>query len=192
VPALPNARHERFAQVVADGQTAGEAYLAAGYSCGPQKARGHGHRLRTREDVQTRIADLLRARERIAEKGMERAIVETALTKAWVLEKLRLNAERALQERPVLDKDGNPTGEYRYEGAVANRALELLGKALGIFIERREEGKPGDFAHLSDEELDAQLSQHLRARGLTDRQIRNFLLAPHPIPANSDREGEAA
>ena len=95
MPALLNARHERFAQAIADGRTAGEAYLAAGYLCGPQKARGHGHRLRTREDVQTRIADLLRARERVAEKGLERAIEQTALTKAWVLEKLRLNAERA-------------------------------------------------------------------------------------------------
>jgi phage terminase small subunit len=192
MPALPNARHERFAQAIADGQTAGVAYTAAGYACGPQKARGHGHRLRTREDVETRIADLLRARERIAEKGMERAIEQTALTKAWVLEKLRMNAERALQERPVLDKDGNPTGEYRYEGAVANRALELLGRSLGIFIERSEQGKPGDFAHLSDEELDAQMTQRLRARGLTDRQIRNFLLAPHLISANKDREGQAA
>ena len=123
---------------------------------------------------------------------MERAIEQTALTKAWVLEKLRMNAERALQELPVLDKDGNPTGEYRYEGAVANRALELLGKSLGIFIERSEQGKPGDFAHLNDEELDAELSQRLRAKGLTERQIRNFLLVTPLISANSNGGGQAA
>jgi hypothetical protein len=178
VPTLSNARHERFAQAIADGRTAGEAYLAAGYSCGPQKARGHGHRLRTREDVQIRIADLLQARERVAEMGMERAIAQTALTKIWVLEKLRLNAERALQERPILDKDGNPTGEFRYEGAVANRALELIGKSLGIFIERREQGAPGDFAHLSDAELDEELAKRLTAGGLTAEQVRRFLTAP--------------
>ena len=34
---------------------------------------------------------------------------------------------------PVRDRDGNPTGEYVYEGAVANRALELLGKHLKLF-----------------------------------------------------------
>jgi hypothetical protein len=178
VPTLSNARHERFAQAIADGRTAGEAYIAAGYSCGPQKARGHGHRLRTRGDVQTRIADLLQARERVAEMGMERAIAQTALTKIWVLEKLRLNAERALQERPILDKDGNPTGEFRYEGAVANRALELIGKSLGIFIERREQGAPGDFAHLSDAELDEELAKRLTAGGLTAEQVRRFLTAP--------------
>jgi phage terminase small subunit len=192
MPTLPNARHERFAQAIADGRTAGEAYLAAGYSCGPQKARGHGHRLRTSEDVQTRITELLRARERVAEKGTELAIAQTALTKTWVLQTLRLNAERALQARPVLDKDGNPTGQYRYEGAVANRALELLGRSLGMFIERTEQGKPGDFSHLSDEELDAQLTRQLKARGVPDRYIRNFLQGPHPIPANGDSNGEAA
>jgi phage terminase small subunit len=184
MPTLPNARHERFAQAIADGRRAGEAYLAAGYSCGPQKARGHGHRLRTREDVQTRISELLRTRERVAEKGMELAVAQTALTKTWVLEKLRLNAERALQARPVLDKDGNPTGQYRYEGAVANRALELLGRSMGMFIERTEQGKPGDFSHLSDEELDAQLTQRLKARGLTDQQIRSFLVRSTPTPPN--------
>ena len=33
---------------------------------------------------------------------------------------------------------GKATGEYRYDGAVANRALELLGKELGLFTERGE------------------------------------------------------
>jgi phage terminase small subunit len=175
MPALPNARHERFAQAIADGQTAGEAYLAAGYSCRPHKTRGHGHRLRTRGDIQTRITELPRMRERAAEEGLERAIAQTAITKTWVIAKLRLNAERALQARPVLDKDGNPTGQYRYEGAVANRALELLGRSLGMFIERTEQGKPGDFEHLSDEELDAALAEKLTARGMTPEQVERFL-----------------
>jgi hypothetical protein len=62
----------------------------------------------------------------------------------------------------------------------------------GWIVERSEVGKPGDFSHLSDEELDAQLSQHLKARGVPDRYIRNFLQGPHPIPANGDSNGEAA
>jgi hypothetical protein len=32
------------------------------------------------------------------------------------------NVERAMQAQPVLDAKGVPTGEYRYEGSVANRA----------------------------------------------------------------------
>lgn len=49
---------------------------------------------------------------------------------------LRLNAERAMQAVPVTDRDGNETGEYKYDGQVANRALELLGKdkAVRMFV----------------------------------------------------------
>jgi phage terminase small subunit len=70
-------------------------------------------------------------------------------------------------------------------------AIAELNHMNGWVIERQELGKPGDFAHLSDEELDAQISQRLRAKGVTDRQIRNFLLVT-PISANRDSEGEAA
>ena len=63
------------------------------------------------------------------------------------------NAERALQHVAVLDRAGKPTGEYRYDGNVANRALELLGKQQGMFIDRHEVGQPDEFANWTDEEL---------------------------------------
>jgi hypothetical protein len=70
----------------------------------------------------------------------------------------------------------------------AIHAAELLGRALGVFIERREQGKPGDFAHLSDEELDAALTEKLKARGFSDGQIKTlFMLTSNP-PANYDEE----
>src|SRR5438876_4609487 len=43
-----------------------------------------------------------------------------------------------MQHQPVTGANGEATGEYRYEGSVANRALELLGKELGMFISRSE------------------------------------------------------
>ena len=68
MPALRNERHEVFAKALADGKSASEAYRAAGYQCAPHKARGHGHRLRTREDIAARVAELsAKARGRIAE-----------------------------------------------------------------------------------------------------------------------------
>ena len=76
-----------------------------------------------------------------------------ALTQEWVLTRLMENAERALQHVAVLDKERKPTGEYRYDGNVANRALELLGKQQGMFIDRHEVGQPNEFANWTDEEL---------------------------------------
>jgi hypothetical protein len=65
-----------------------------------------------------------------------------ALTRKWVIEKLMANAERAMQGEPVLDKWGVPTGVYRYEGGVANKALELLGKGLGMFKNTKPPEQP--------------------------------------------------
>ena len=59
--------------------------------------------------------------------------MRTEVSQDWVIERLVDNFERAMQVRPVTDARGKPTGEYTYHGAVANRALELLGKHLGMF-----------------------------------------------------------
>ena len=53
----------------------------------------------------------------------------------WVIERLVENVERAMTAVPATDRKGQPTGVYSYQGAVANRALFLLGKALGLFTE---------------------------------------------------------
>lgn len=61
---------------------------------------------------------------------------KVGITQEWVLTRLKENADRAMQAEPVVDREGNRTGEYRYEGSVANRALELIGKHHGMFVER--------------------------------------------------------
>ena len=51
---------------------------------------------------------------------------------------LRENIERCLQHQPTLDRAGKPTGEYVYRPNAVNRSLELLGKHLGLLIERTD------------------------------------------------------
>ena len=75
--------------------------------------------------------------------GVARAIDErkaklaekTGSTTERVLACLWKNYDRAMQEEPVRDKQGNPTGEYTYQGSVANRSLELIGKHAGMFAD---------------------------------------------------------
>src|SRR2546428_6892952 len=82
MPVLPNARHELFAKALAGGKSASAAYRAAGYQCAPHKARGHGHRLRTREDIAARIDELsAKARRRIAKKQAAEAAARGAPTR---------------------------------------------------------------------------------------------------------------
>ncbi len=67
----------------------------------------------------------------------QRRALTRPVTREWVLERLAENVRRAMQIEPVTLR-GQPTGEFRHEGSVANRALELLGKELGLFVEKSE------------------------------------------------------
>ena len=125
MPVLPNIKHELFAQGLAKGLSADAAYQAAGY----KRDRGNAARLTANDSIQKRVAE-------IQDKAAETAEVN----KAWIMERLKETVERAMQAAPVLDREGNPTGEYKYPGNTAIKALELLGKELGMFAQR----PPGD------------------------------------------------
>jgi hypothetical protein len=45
------------------------------------------------------------------------------------------------------------------QGNIANRALEVFGKELGMFIDRKEVGRPGDFSGMSEDELDKRIRE---------------------------------
>lgn len=151
--ALKNPKWEIFAQELAKGKSANDSYVLAGY----EENDGNARRLRCTEAVLKRIEELLAAREALHGQSTAKAIEKAALSKEWVLERLKENVERAMQAKAPLDDEGNVTGDYKYEGSVANRALELLGKELGMFIERSENGRPGEFDNLNDDAL----RQHL-------------------------------
>ena len=116
-------RQERFVQEYLIDLNATQAAIRAGYAA--STANREGSRLLSNVDVQAAI-----------QAGQKKASEKAELSQQWVLDRLRENAERALQAVAVLDRDGNPTGEYQYEGAVANRSLELLGKHLGMFTDK--------------------------------------------------------
>jgi hypothetical protein len=63
------------------------------------------------------------------------------------------DVERAMQAEPVRrkfgDREEEVPGEYVYNGSVAKKALELLGKELGMFIVRNEVGGPTEFCPTS-------------------------------------------
>ena len=57
----------------------------------------------------------------------------------YVLNSLVSVAERCQQAEPVMIRDGRDwveSGEYKFDSAGANRALELLGKHLALFTEK--------------------------------------------------------
>jgi phage terminase small subunit len=85
-----------------------------------------GNRLLRKPDVGARVEELKTA-------VSERQVEKFAVDRVWVLRMLTENARRAMQVEPVRDREGNPIGQYVYQGAVANKALELIGKEIGMF-----------------------------------------------------------
>ena len=80
------------------------------------------------------------------------AILKTGLDREWVIQNLMTVTNRCMQAEPVLNKDGEPTGEYRFDSGGATRSLHLLGMELGMF--KQQEAKPGDeYANLSDDDI---------------------------------------
>lgn len=162
MPVLPNPKHERFCQELAKGTSAEKAYKAAGY----KPNRGNAAVLKQKQSISGRVTEILAEREKIHGQATAKAVERAGLTKEWIIAKLVENAERALQAQQARDPEGNPVGDFKYEGSVANRALELLGKELGMFIERREVGDPGDFDLLDDDQLSAEMKKEMVALGL--------------------------
>jgi phage terminase small subunit len=159
MPVLHNPRHERFAQELAKGKTADAAYEEVGF----KKNRHNASRLAREEHIRTRVAELLAERDEMARNATQKATEALAIDRQWVLGRLVENVQRAMQAAPVkLSEDGEPiNGEWRYEGSVANRALELLGKELGMFIDRKEVGRPGEFDGMNADDIRAAIKRRL-------------------------------
>ena len=99
-----------------------------------------------RPRVQKRLAEI-RAAVRI------QVTEELALDRASVVRDLLAIKDRCMQEVPVVDRHGRLTGEFRFDAAGALRALELIGRELGMFVDRKEV-RAGPFEGVSDDELD--------------------------------------
>lgn len=159
MPVLSNSRWERFAQALSEGKSAADAYEFAGYN----PDRGNAVRLQQNDTIQQRVTVLLEERARIEATATAHAISAKTLTKEWIIENLMENVRRAMQATSVLDDGGNPIGEYTYNGAVANKALELLGRERGMFIERKEVDIYGDLNRMTDGDLMTEVRRRAQA-----------------------------
>jgi hypothetical protein len=77
-------------------------------------------------------------RQEAAEEQATRAeaIPASKMDREYILNRLQQIVERCMQGEPVLDRQGNPTGQYTFQAMSALRALELGGKEIGMFVDR--------------------------------------------------------
>jgi phage terminase small subunit len=143
MPPIKNLRQETFCLEWVKDHDDARAYKAAGYKCGTYNSQHTGaYCLLKTTIIKTRILELERDKRQRKAKAEVKAAEAAAIDRMWVVNKLVENVDRSMQAVAVLDKRGQRTGEYQYEGGVANRGLELIGKDLGMFQDKTE--KPGD------------------------------------------------
>lgn len=116
-------KQQRFVEEYLVDSNATQAALRAGYS--PKTANEQSARLLANVSISAAIKA---AQTEIAKK--------LGLDAQWVLQRLKVVSDRSVQAVPVLDHEGNETGEYRFDSTGANRATELIGKYLSMFDEK--------------------------------------------------------
>lgn len=108
MPVLSDPKHERFAQLLFQGEYDGDAYEKAGYKRHP----GSASRLRNNAKIKGRLLELQEESEKTA-----------MVTKEWVIERLKANEKAAFE-----------AGQF----SAAVGALKLLGVEKGMFETKSE------------------------------------------------------
>ncbi|WMT85580.1 terminase small subunit [Pelagibacterium sp. 26DY04] len=156
MPALKNAKHEAFAQGLAKGLSASEAYVAAGY----KESRSAASRLSTNVNIEARVSELVGKGAERAEATVERVLHEMArlgfsdVRKAftpggallppqeWDDDFAAAVAAVEVVSRNTNEKDaeGRTVIEHVHKIKMwdKNSALEKIAKHLGMFVERVE------------------------------------------------------
>lgn len=128
MPKLTDRQKEFVRQYLVD-LNATQAAIRAGYS--ERTAYSVGQRLLKNVEIQRAVAAAQAKRARRVE-----------VTQDYVLSNLVEVVERTMQRAPVLDRKGEQVTDeegravWTFDAKNANRALELLGKHLGIFADK--------------------------------------------------------
>ena len=166
MPALANKRQEKFCTLVADGFAQGAAYITAGYPVSQTVAAHSAVNLKAKPHIQARINEILTKAGSLAhitpKKVLEEMWALASFNPADAFEvdentgKPLINLSELTREQAKaidISLEHDEHGRERIKitlvpAAVRLRALELIGKRFGLWIERHEHGKPGDFASL--------------------------------------------
>ncbi len=118
-------RIDRFIDELLVDENQTQAAIRAGYAKGG--ARQQASKLLTYTNIQEEI-----------QKRRDKRAEEVGVTAKQVLKDLIEIKDRCMENVPVLDKKGNPTGIYVFDSNGAIRSSELLGKSLGMFVDRKK------------------------------------------------------
>ncbi|WP_085859921.1 hypothetical protein [Rhizobium sp. TAL182] len=132
MPVLKNARHEKFAQALAKGMTADEAYVGAGF----KPNRGNASTLKANQNISKRVEEIT---SRVAEKA------------EWSA------ADRLAALKMIFDASAKD--DRRTAIAAIAEANKMQGSYAPVKREHSgPNGGPIEYANLTEEEIDARIA----------------------------------
>lgn len=140
MPVLPNPRHEAFAQALAQGKTAADAYQQAGY----RQSRSAASRLSTNVNIERRVAELQGRAAKKAEVTIESLLDELEEARAIALKEKQSSAAVSatmgkakltgllIEKREHTGRNGGPiqTVDITRLKGMSDQELDLLERAL--------------------------------------------------------------
>lgn len=126
--ALENKRHERFCQEYVIDYNGTQAAIRAGYK--EKNARSQASALLTNPNILTRVREL-----------QHEQVERLAVSQDYVIRQLVDTYNCCREPSPVMQYDKDlgewvETGTYQFDSKGALRALELLGKHLGMYSDK--------------------------------------------------------
>lgn len=107
------------------------AYKRAGYKGQGNSAESTASQLLSNPKVAQAVQEAMDKRARKVDIDAE-----------YVLRTIKDTIERCAQAEPVRDREGNETGEYKFDSTAVLRGAELLGKHLKMFTDKTEHSNP--------------------------------------------------
>lgn len=125
---LSRKKHERFCQEYIVDYNGTQAAVRAGYS--EASARQHSVKLLSNASILSRVREL-----------QHEQVERLAVSQDYVILQLMETYQKCLEATPVLKFDPDTgqmeeTGKYQFDSKGALRALELLGKHLGMYNDK--------------------------------------------------------
>jgi phage terminase small subunit len=175
-------KQERFCLEFVVDLNATAAARRAGYSA--RTANRTASDLLSKPDIAQRINELQGEKRQRLELTADAVVLEVARLAFYdpadffdaqgrllPLTEMPAHARRAIAGIEVLKKnvtagDGKTDDVHKIRLAPKGPVLELAAKLLGMVVDRKEQGKPGDFARWTDDQLQARMDElAAKARG---------------------------
>jgi hypothetical protein len=123
-------KKRKFAQGIIEGKTQTKAAEDIGYS--KSHAAAAGSKLMKDPEVQRELQSAFR-----------QAAEQVGLTEQFLADALKRTIEKASADQAVLDKKGEPTGFYVFDGRTVVAAAKTAGEFMGVAAKAKEPDEQG-------------------------------------------------